>query len=245
MPVHSGSLLSLDSSNLKWARKYLVLTEDCLYIHGHRRVGFHAPQKFILTPNVMIFSTTLKEHSFELVFFSDSIHLCAASEEEKGEWIHALEQLIPRSIYDKGDELQAACFERDVDFSTVVLQSERSPGILLERRGNWAIVSIVSEDLSRLVFPGSILASVNEESAMVLGFERVAQELRNWRPPLRLNFFISPRKMGWLAMVLNERSKSWWDTASGSVSTSVTCGKVLVPFDVNIAVIFLQIMILQ
>ncbi len=247
MPVRSGSLLLLDPSNMKWAKKYLVLTEDCLYIHGHRRVGFHAPRKYILTPNVMIFSTTLKDHSFEIVFFSESLHLCAATEEKKGEWIHALEHFIPLSSYDKSDKLQAACFDRGVDFFSVSFQSDRSPGMLLERRGNWAIVSVVSEDLSRQVFPGSILASVNEESAIAQGFERVVHELTSWRPPLRLNFFVSPRKMGWLVMIVKERNKSWWDTATGSATTSITLGELFLTFtfDVHIAVTLLQIMVLQ
>ncbi len=41
-PVHSGYLLCLDPS-MKWRRKYLVLTEDSLFINEHRRVGFGTP----------------------------------------------------------------------------------------------------------------------------------------------------------------------------------------------------------
>ena len=65
LPVHSGTLLCLDTS-MKWKRKYVVLTEDGLYMHSHRRVGFKPPQKYNLTPNCMLFSTVLKEYSFEV-----------------------------------------------------------------------------------------------------------------------------------------------------------------------------------
>ena len=41
-PVHSGYLLCLDPG-MKWRRKYVVLTEDSLFINEHRRVGFGTP----------------------------------------------------------------------------------------------------------------------------------------------------------------------------------------------------------
>jgi hypothetical protein len=41
-PVHSGYLLCLDP-NMKWRRKYVVLTEDSLFINEQRRVGFGTP----------------------------------------------------------------------------------------------------------------------------------------------------------------------------------------------------------
>ena len=65
LPVHSGSLMCMDES-MKWKRQYVVLTEDALYMHSHRRVGFGTPQRHALTPNSMIFATTIKEHSFEV-----------------------------------------------------------------------------------------------------------------------------------------------------------------------------------
>jgi len=119
-PVHSGTLLYLDDS-MKWKRTYVVMTEDCIFFHEHRRSGFGTPLRHLLTPNSMIFATTLNEHSFEvssrgmhlsllpfhgdqsytlhqphhqLVLFLDSIHLSALSDSERGEWIFLLEKLI-------------------------------------------------------------------------------------------------------------------------------------------------------
>lgn len=40
-PVHSGYLLFY--SSMKWKKKYVVLTEDSLFINEHRRIGFGAP----------------------------------------------------------------------------------------------------------------------------------------------------------------------------------------------------------
>ena len=85
MPLHSSTLMLLDLSTMKWRKKYLVITDDCLFINGHHRVGFNSPQKHKLTPNTVLFSTTLKEYSFELVMFSNTIHLAASSELEKSD----------------------------------------------------------------------------------------------------------------------------------------------------------------
>jgi len=40
-PVHSGYLLFY--SSMKWKKKYVVLTEDSLFINEHRRIGFGTP----------------------------------------------------------------------------------------------------------------------------------------------------------------------------------------------------------
>lgn len=45
LPVHSSALFCLDAS-MKWRRKHVVLTEDGLYMHGHRREGFDRPTRF-------------------------------------------------------------------------------------------------------------------------------------------------------------------------------------------------------
>jgi hypothetical protein len=41
-PIHSGYLLCMNTS-MKWKRKYVVLTEDSLFINEDRRVGFGTP----------------------------------------------------------------------------------------------------------------------------------------------------------------------------------------------------------
>lgn len=88
---------------------------------------------------------------FQLVLFSDSTHLCASSDAERGEWIFVLQKLIPRTSYDKSDALQVASLDKAAETHDIEFRSETSPGILLERRGNWAIAALVSEALSRKV----------------------------------------------------------------------------------------------
>ena len=73
---------------------------------------------YILTPNSLVINTTLKQHSFELVLFSTSLHLSAASEAEKAEWIYILQSQIPLSNYDESDPLQAAALGHDLEYNT-------------------------------------------------------------------------------------------------------------------------------
>lgn len=203
-PVHSGTLLYLDDS-MKWKKTYVVMTEDCIFFHEHRRTGFGSPLRYVLTPNVMIFATTLNEHSFELVLFSDSIHLSAFSDFERGEWVCFLEKLIPRSNYDQSNPLQMASLDNDVEELEVEFHSESDPGILLERRGNWAIATLVSESLSRKVCQGSVLSGISGLPTLLTGFD--VNALAFWKPPLRLSFKLSPRKMGWLTLMTNEKGR--------------------------------------
>ena len=40
---------------------------------------------------------------------------------------------------------------------------------------------------------------------MMMGFDEVVKALSNWKPPLQLSFYLSPRKMGWLNLMVKER----------------------------------------
>ena len=62
------------------------------------------------------------------MFFSDSIHLSASSDAERGEWIFVLQKLIPRSCYDECDPLQVASLEKDPEVFNTEFHSESSPG---------------------------------------------------------------------------------------------------------------------
>jgi len=161
-PIHSGTLLSLDASTMQWTKKYLVLTDDSIFIHGRRRVGFDAARQHKITPNSTIFSTTLKPYSFEVVLFSESIHLAAASEREENEWMYVLHGLISQSSYDLNDPLQAASLERVTSALSIEFQCSSAPGIIIDRRGHFAMASIVHATLSRKVSIGSILSMTTD-----------------------------------------------------------------------------------
>lgn len=199
-------------------KKYLVLTGDRIYIHGHKRVGFNAAQELRLTPNTMIFSTTLKPYSFEIVLFSESLHLAADCETDRSEWLSMIHQLTPKCTYDMNDPLQAASFERELNDYPIEFQSTKEPGVILERRGNWAIATVVSESLSRKISQGSMLSKIEGQPVVLNGFDSAASMLSMWRSPLRLSFWLSPQKMGWLTMMTSENRKSWWRNTSKVVS---------------------------
>lgn len=134
--------------------------------------------------------------------------MSAPTDAERGEWIFILQKLIPGSSYDECDPLQAASLEMDVEVIDTEFYSDSSPGIMIERRGNWAIASVVSENLSTKVCQGSVLLKVQGERVLASGFDSVVSKLGYWQAPLRLSFLLSPKKMGWVGYA-NERSKSW------------------------------------
>ncbi len=119
--------------------------------------------------------------------------------------MYFLEELIPRSNYDQSNPLHMASLENDVEELEVEFHSESDPGILLERRGNWAIATLVSESLSRKVCQGSVLSGISGLPTLLTGFD--ANALAFWKPPLRLRFKLSPRKMGWLTLMTNEKGR--------------------------------------
>ena len=141
------------------------------------------------------------------MLFSESIHLNADSEADKEEFVFLLEKLIPRSKYDQSNPLQMASLENDVDVLDAVFHSESSPGILLERRGNWAIATLVSESLSAKISQGSVLFSIGDLQTLMMGFDEIVKALALWKPPLRLRFLLSPSKMGWLMLMTNQKGR--------------------------------------
>jgi len=120
-----------------------------------------------------------------------------------------LQKLIPKSSYDECDPLQVASLEKNVEVYDTQFYSETSPGILLERRGNWAIAALVSESLSRKVCQGSVLSKIGGDPAMMMGFDSVVTALSYCKPPLQLTFTLSPRKMGWLTLMVKEKGRNW------------------------------------
>jgi hypothetical protein len=209
---------------MKWTKKYLVMSDERIYIHGHKRVGFDSPKELMITPNTMLYSTTLKTHSFEVVLFSESLHLAASTDTEKTEWMFLIQQVIPCSHYDFNDPLQAASFERKLNDFDVQFESEKQPGVILERRGNWALAAVVSDQLSRKVSQGSMLSYVGGQSVALTGFDSVVSKLSLWNSPLNLTFWLSPQKMGWLTMKDTIKGKGW------AASKVVTWGKVKVVY---------------
>ena len=98
--------------------------------------------------------------------------------------MYVLQRLIPRSKYDESDSLQLASLEKDPEVFVTEFRDDCSPGLLLERRGNWAIAALVSESLSRKVCPGSVLSRIGDEEVRMKGFDAIVTALSYWKPPL-------------------------------------------------------------
>ena len=215
-PLHTGSLELLDLSTMQWSTQYIVLTDNCIYTHDHRKAG--TPKKFALTPNSMLYETNLvaNRYSFELVLFSECLQLSATTRVERDEWMSMLQALIPKTQYDCTDTLQREALERDVDVVSVSFDSLASPGVCLQARGHWAVASVVAEPLTSTVCPGSILSSIEGVNVTLADFDNVAESLCLCNAPLHLSFWHSPRKMGWLQLVNSKRSSSrFWSKRAG------------------------------
>jgi hypothetical protein len=140
--------------------------------------------------------------------------------------------------FDMSDVLQAASFERDTNSYSIEFQSSKAPGFVLERRGHWAVASVVSDSLSRKISQGSMLSAINGQKVIVSGFDSVLSKLSIWKvslskligmewhisftglpyiiqtydycqAPLHLTFWLSPQKMGWLSMMVTDNRKGW------------------------------------
>ena len=206
-PLHTGSLEALDPSTMSWSTQYVVVTDNFIYTHDHRKPG--TPKMYALTPNSMVCETNLADglYSFELVTFSESFLFSATTKVERDEWVSMLHTLIPVSLYDDNDILQKAALEREVDVVALSFDSSKSPGVCLEARGNWLVASVVSESLSSTLCEGSVLSSIEGANVILDSLDSVTTSLCVCRKtPLQLSFWKSPQKMGWLDLVSGKRS---------------------------------------
>ena len=228
LPIHSGNLLCL-TKGMKWKRQHIVLTQEGnIYMHHQ----FDNPVSYTLTPNSLVINTTLKQHSFELVLFSTSLHLSASSEAEKAEWVYILQSQIPLSNYDESDQLQAAALGQDLEYSTVEFYCDTSPGLLLEKRGSFCMTTVVSENISRTVCTGSILSLIEDTSIIMEDFDSIIKLLSEWKPPLKLSFALSPRKMGWLQLMKPPSTTPWKDAMIGRKNKRSNSGTIWGMFNV-------------
>ena len=216
VPVLCGHLLFL--ARKKWQPVYAVLTKDGLFLqHKKKGAGFsQAIKKFRLHPGSMVFSTVLKRHSFELVTFSDTLQLDAPSDTMKEQWQCSLSELISSSTFDAGDPLQDSALESKVKTFEVVIKANDHGGLILERAGNFAVVSSCNckrKGLRR----GSVLCSVEYEKTdefnqrelvtslpVISGFDSFVRSVPSLSYPVKLRFVLAPLKVGWL--LLSRRS---------------------------------------
>ena len=192
--------LSMRQPGGVWIEHYFVLTKETLHLIQQDKLAYKtASKQFSLTPNTLISSTNLNTFSFEIVTFSDVLHLNAPSKDAKAQWVATIRGLVAAiKTYSKENKLQKAALTRDCTYYSVEFRSTNSPGLIMERRGDLAIVAKVTRSLRHRVFTGSVLISVNKEPVVNQPYEFILNMLSNWRPPLTLRFMAPPRKTGWL-----------------------------------------------
>ena len=206
-PVPSGfsntdldGFLSMRLPGGVWIQHYFVLTKDTLHrIQQDESTHKTSSKQFVLTPNTLVSSTNLNTFSFEVVTFTDVLHLNAPSKDAKAQWVATIRGLVAAiKTYSKENKLQKAALTRDCTYYNVLFRSTNSPGLIMERRGDLAIVAKVTRSLRHRVFTGSVLIAVNKEPVVNQPYEFILNMLSDWRPPLTLRFMAPPTKKGWL-----------------------------------------------
>lgn len=192
--------LSMRQAGGVWNEHFFVATKDSLHrVEKDYFTNKTSSKAFPLTPNTIVSSTSLHNNSFEVVTFSDVLHLNASSREAKNEWMAAIRGLVASTgKYSKEDKLQAASLARDCEYYSVLFKSNNSPGLVLERRADIALVSKVTRSLQHCVFAGSVLIAINSEPVVSQSYEYIVNLLSDWKPPLTLRFCSPPKKSGWL-----------------------------------------------
>ncbi len=71
---------------------------------------------------------------------------------------------------------------------------------------------------------------------MMMGFDKVVEALSNWKPPLQLTFHLSPRKMGWLNLMVKESGGR--RLISGKHSSEVSFEKVYATLSSGVMTLF-------
>lgn len=218
IPLLCGPLFA----GVKKRRVYAVLTEEGLYLQGKN----WQPKKYRITPNTMLFSTTMSKHSFEMVTFTETILICTQSSETKNEWMYALERLIPNTKYDSEDQLQVASLSKDTTTFDISFRNDCEPGLVLTRRGCLAVATCIHERVQLMgLRVGSVLGQIEYEvetghgvagscvgrrivkkSVILSGFDSVVSSLSHVNSPLKLKFYLPPVKMGWLFRLKQSKS---------------------------------------
>ena len=53
------------------------------------------------------------------------------------------------------------------------------------------------------------MSKIEDECVLLTDFDAVTNSLGFWKAPLKLTFNLSPRKMGWLSLMVKEKARSW------------------------------------
>jgi hypothetical protein len=163
---------------------------------------------FKITPNCSVFETNLGTNTFELVTAKKVLHVQAKAPTETTSWIEAIREAISRSYLDTNDPLfQHAMLKIDDDVFYKVAFNEKKPlGVVFERTAEWAVIKTSANQANSGIRVGSVLSSVNGQSVILDSYQNTIDRLKDWKPPLVLEFRLAPQKSGYLLKESKSRS---------------------------------------
>jgi hypothetical protein len=163
---------------------------------------------FKISPNCSVFETNLGENTFELVTAKKVLHVQSTSAEETSAWIEAIREAISGSYLDTNDPLfQHAMLRIDDDVFYKVTFSEKKPlGVIFERTAEWAVIKTSNNQAQSGIKVGSVLSAINGNSVILESYQSTIERLKDWKPPLTLEFRMAPQKVGYLLKESKSRS---------------------------------------
>jgi hypothetical protein len=164
--------------------------------------------EIVLNPDCAVVDTHMMAYAFELVTDQMIVHFAGHDAAEAKSWMSILGSAISESQLVTSEDILWIASERakkdrvyEVTFNEV-----KSLGIVMKRVAEWALVTNTLADSGVKV--GSVLTSVNEHFVMFKPYSDVLNLLRNWHPPLKLQFREAPIKHGILnSKVMHKFSK--------------------------------------
>lgn len=194
-PAHGGDI---------WGERDFMLTKTnqlISYQNTKQHSSYHRTcMSYNIQRNSLVYETNLGAHAFELVTSGKILHLKTESKDCTLQWMAKLKEVIQTAPPENIEPLLTVAFKKsktDIYYS-LTIQDERSlAGVVLERVGEWAVVKQSKAELTG-VFVGSTLVSVNDKDITQLNYSDTICALRNWAPPLCLQFRRTKRRVGYL-----------------------------------------------
>lgn len=198
-----------------WPEYQVALTETSLVLIQSFDDGNHfkVTDTFIITKDCKCIETHLKQFAFQVVTAERILHCAAQTKPIADYWMASIMSKIKVSVAeDPNDHLFKLAMTRisNDKYYDVTFNEAKPLGIVLEKVGEWALVKI-SNFKETGVKVGSALCAINGESVLYEKYSETVEKLKNWTPPLTLQFRQAPEKKGYLLKKSNKRGKdtSW------------------------------------
>jgi hypothetical protein len=197
----------------EWVDRYVVLSGSTLNVFGDKTSPVPI-RGLMLDQSSHVSRTVLQPFAFQVVApkrrgftrstVSDAVaHLEAGSEEERDEWVEAIEKAIAEAQPRDVSAIEQAALRLKEKMVKIVFEGSGEGekvklGFKLAPRQQWALVIGVQEGDTRGIQPGSIVDSINGQSAMFRTYDQCVDLLNAAREssPVELQFRCALQKQG-------------------------------------------------